>query len=158
MTTGRINLVSSVERARRGLFGRGCDSSLQKLSSRPIGPTRRLPSFEERTQRSASNFLRVWCFVLKLLLRTNERWLLTGLALFRRRVQLIAHGLCRRRRFRTRALSVASLQEFLGGEGRGSRPGCKLLFTKLYSRGSRLAACARLRCRVVGPARPSALF
>jgi len=48
MTTGRINLVSSVERARRGgLFGRGCDSSLQKLSSRPIGPTRRLPLREK---------------------------------------------------------------------------------------------------------------
>ena len=35
MTTGRINLVSSVERARRGGFARGCDSSASETLFAP---------------------------------------------------------------------------------------------------------------------------
>ena len=68
------------------------------------------------------------------------------------RVVSVAHERAARR---GRALPEASLESVLGGEGRGAQPGT----THLLSRGRALGVdsphARGLRCRVVGPARPS---
>jgi len=64
---------------------------------------------------------------------------------------------CERAARRGRALPEASLESVLGGEGRGAQPDTT---THLLSRGRALGVdsphARGLRCRVVGPARPSA--